>query len=75
MPQDIRISPDGKIFYVADMLADGVFLIDGDSFSEVGFVPQASELMVFTLAVTGLSFTCPIVARMTFMARATGPEA
>jgi len=24
MPQDVRISPDGKIFYVADMLADGV---------------------------------------------------
>src|SRR4029077_9876378 len=29
MPQDIRISPDGKIFYVADMMANGVFLIDG----------------------------------------------
>ena len=38
MPQDIRISPDGKIFYVADMMADGVFLIDGDSFSEIGFI-------------------------------------
>ena len=24
MPQDIRVSPDGKIFYVADMMADGV---------------------------------------------------
>jgi YVTN family beta-propeller protein len=38
MPQDIRISPDGKIFYVADMMADGVFLIDGDAFSEIGFI-------------------------------------
>jgi YVTN family beta-propeller protein len=38
MPQDIRISPDGKIFYVADMMADGVFLVDGDSFVEAGFV-------------------------------------
>ena len=38
MPQDIRISPDGKVFYVADMHADGVFLIDGDSFSEIGFI-------------------------------------
>ena len=38
MPQDIRISPDGKLFYVADMMADGVFLIDGDSFSEVDFI-------------------------------------
>ena len=38
MPQDIRISPDGKLFYVADMEADGVHLIDGESFKEVGFV-------------------------------------
>jgi len=39
MPQDVRISPDGTIFYVADMHADGVFLIDGQSFKEVGFIP------------------------------------
>jgi YVTN family beta-propeller protein len=38
MPQDIRISPDGKIFYVADMMADGVFLVDGDALAETGFV-------------------------------------
>ncbi|MGH7048646.1 MAG: YncE family protein, partial [Stellaceae bacterium] len=38
MPQDIRISPDGKLFYVADMWADGVFLVDGDSFTRVGFI-------------------------------------
>jgi DNA-binding beta-propeller fold protein YncE len=39
MPQDIRISPDGKLFYVADMMADGVVLVDGESFQEVGFIP------------------------------------
>jgi YVTN family beta-propeller protein len=38
MPQDVRISPDGKIFFVADMMADAVFLIDGDKFTEVGFI-------------------------------------
>jgi len=38
MPQDIRVSPDGKRFYVADMMADGVFVIDGESFKEVGFI-------------------------------------
>jgi YVTN family beta-propeller protein len=38
MPQDIRISPDGKLFYVADMMADGVFAIDGDAFREVDFI-------------------------------------
>ncbi len=38
MPQDVRVSPDGKLFYIADMKADGLFLIDGDKFTEVGFV-------------------------------------
>ncbi len=38
MPQDVRISPDGKVFYVADMMADGVFVIDGDAFREIGFI-------------------------------------
>ncbi len=39
MPQDIRSSPDGKTFYVADMMAGGVYLIDPYSFTETGFVP------------------------------------
>jgi YVTN family beta-propeller protein len=39
MPQDIRLSPDGKVFYVADMMNDGVFLVDGGSFTEIGFIP------------------------------------
>jgi len=38
MPQDIRISPDGKVFFVADMHADGIFVIDGETFKEIGFV-------------------------------------
>ena len=39
MPQDIRISPDGRRYYVADMDSDGVHVIDGDSFKQVGFIP------------------------------------
>jgi YVTN family beta-propeller protein len=38
MPQDIRISPDGTVFYVADMMADGVFVVDGNTFKEIGFI-------------------------------------
>jgi YVTN family beta-propeller protein len=38
MPQDIRISPDGRRFYVADMDADGLHVIDGESFTEVGYI-------------------------------------
>jgi YVTN family beta-propeller protein len=39
MPQDVRAGPDGRTFFVADMRADGVFVIDGDAFKEVGFIP------------------------------------
>ena len=38
MPQDIRSSPDGKRFYIADMHADGVHIVDGESFKQVGFI-------------------------------------
>ncbi|MCS0604153.1 YncE family protein [Streptomyces sp. LP11] len=33
MPQDVKISPDGKLFYIADMVADGVWILDGDKFT------------------------------------------
>jgi DNA-binding beta-propeller fold protein YncE len=39
MPQDIRLSPDGSLFFVADMMQDGVILIDPDKFTKVGFIP------------------------------------
>jgi YVTN family beta-propeller protein len=38
MPQDIRSSPDGKRFFIADMHADGVHIVDGESFTQVGFI-------------------------------------
>ena len=38
MPQDIRIAPDGSAFFVADMLKDGLVVIDGDAFKEIGFI-------------------------------------
>jgi YVTN family beta-propeller protein len=38
MPQDIRVSPDGRLFYVADMKAGGVRVIDGARFIELEFI-------------------------------------
>jgi DNA-binding beta-propeller fold protein YncE len=38
MPQDIRISPDGSVFFVADLLKDGLVLVAGDSFQQIGFI-------------------------------------
>jgi YVTN family beta-propeller protein len=39
MPQDVKTSPDGSVFYVADMHANGVHLIDGETFQQIGFIP------------------------------------
>jgi DNA-binding beta-propeller fold protein YncE len=39
MPQDVKISPDGKVFYVADMVADGLWTVDGSAFTVTGFIP------------------------------------
>ena len=38
MPQDVKTSPDGKVFYVADMMANGVYLIDPYTFTRIGFI-------------------------------------
>ena len=39
MPQDVKLSPDGSVFYVADMMANGVYLIDGQGRRVIGFLP------------------------------------
>jgi YVTN family beta-propeller protein len=38
-PQDVKLSPDGTQFYVADLTADGVWEVDGNSFKTLGFIP------------------------------------
>jgi DNA-binding beta-propeller fold protein YncE len=38
MPQDVRLASDGSVFFVADMASGGVYLIDGPSFKETGFI-------------------------------------
>ena len=42
-PQDIKIDPFGKMWYVADMNTNGVHEIDGDAFTRVGFLPTGPE--------------------------------
>jgi YVTN family beta-propeller protein len=42
MPQDIRVSPDGQTFFVADMMAGGLYLIDGARFEVIGFLPTGT---------------------------------
>jgi YVTN family beta-propeller protein len=37
-PQDVKLSPDGKVFYVADQHANGLWEIDGARFKVIGFL-------------------------------------
>jgi YVTN family beta-propeller protein len=39
MPQDVKLSPNGKLFYVADMMANGVWVVDSGDLHKVGFIP------------------------------------
>jgi DNA-binding beta-propeller fold protein YncE len=39
MPQDVRASPDGRLFFVADMMVAGVHVVDGETLQQVGFIP------------------------------------
>jgi YVTN family beta-propeller protein len=38
-PQDVKLSPDGAVFYVADMNSNGVWLVDGESLRVLRFMP------------------------------------
>ena len=42
MPQDVKTAPDGKLFYVADMMADGVHVIDPERLAYVTFIPTGT---------------------------------
>jgi DNA-binding beta-propeller fold protein YncE len=42
MPQDVKLSPDGRTFYVADMATGGVWLIDARTMRKIRFQPTGS---------------------------------
>ncbi|MGZ8695770.1 MAG: YncE family protein [Gaiellaceae bacterium] len=42
VPQDVRSSPDAKVFYVADLAAGGVWEIDPARFKVIGFIHTGS---------------------------------
>jgi len=56
MPQDIRASPNGRVFYVADMAADGVHVIDPATFKEVGFIRTGKGTHGFVVGRAGQPF-------------------
>ncbi len=39
MPQDIKLDPRGEVLYVADMMSNGLHLVDPIRFQKIGFLP------------------------------------
>ncbi|MET8328105.1 YncE family protein [Streptomyces sp. NPDC005181] len=39
MPQDVKLSPDGGTFYIADMIANGIWVLDGQKFTRPKLLP------------------------------------
>ena len=42
-PQDVKVDPDGSMFYVANMTENGLNEIDGASMTQLGFLPTGPE--------------------------------
>jgi DNA-binding beta-propeller fold protein YncE len=38
MPQDVKLSTDGRRFYVADMASDGIWVVDARRMRKLGFI-------------------------------------
>jgi YVTN family beta-propeller protein len=41
-PQDVKLSPDGRVFYVADMISNGVWKVSARTFRPIGFIPTGA---------------------------------
>ena len=75
MPQDIRVAPDGKAFFVADLIGDGLVVIDGDSSGRPASSPRASARTAFIPAATARSSMSPTAAPTISPARETAGAA
>jgi DNA-binding beta-propeller fold protein YncE len=42
MPQDVRLTPDGQHFLVADMMAHGVYVCNADASEQLDFIPTGT---------------------------------
>jgi YVTN family beta-propeller protein len=53
VPQDVRASPDAKVFYVADLAAGGVWEVDPARFKVLGFVRTGAGAHGLVVGRTG----------------------
>jgi len=53
MPQDVRLSANGQIFYVADMAANGIWLINARRFKVIRFIHTGAGTHGFLISRNG----------------------
>ena len=53
MPQDVRLSANGKIFYIADMAANGIWLINAHTFKVIRFLHTGAGTHGFMVGRNG----------------------
>ncbi len=41
-PQDVKLSPDGRVFYVADLTHGGLWEFNAQTFARIGFLPTGA---------------------------------
>ena len=63
MPQDVKLSPDGRTFYVADMASGGVWLIDARTLRRIRFQPTGTGAHGLYPSRDSRSSTSPTAAR------------
>ena len=63
MPQDVKLAPDGRTFYVADMAGGGVWLIDPRGWRKLRFEPTGRVRTVSTRAATRAGCSSPTVTK------------
>ncbi len=61
-PQDIKLDPTGRVFYVADRIEGGVHLVDAASFRPIGFISTGKDTHGLYQAETPRIFMSPIAA-------------
>jgi YVTN family beta-propeller protein len=52
-PVDVKVSPDGSVFYVANQVRGGVSIIDPRRMREIGFIPTGSGAHGFCVSRDG----------------------
>jgi DNA-binding beta-propeller fold protein YncE len=62
-PRDVKLSPDGEVFYVADLNLGGVWLVDGEKLETTDFLPTGAGAHGLYTSLSGDGSTLWLTSR------------